>query len=149
MADWSLVPIHRVSRKDKHMGFDVFNGDALLEGEVLDTKKTMVDEICEAKFDRATLEVRHNHLFYLGNATFTPVIALGDRLAVGINSARKAAKSRLLSIERLSEILFVYNLWTSTNNYIVTDENGEFFYFVHNNKIGPGGGGGGGVGPLI
>lgn len=135
MADNSLKPINRVKRTDKHLGFDVFDNDRLLPGEVLNTQKTLVDSICVADFDLARLEVRHDHLFYIGNRTYLPVAALGQNPAHGLNIEKKHATSDLLSVERSFEKLFVYNLQTSTNNYIVTDRDARFFYFVHNRKI--------------
>lgn len=136
MADWSLMPIHKVKKTDLHMGFDVFDNDRMVAGEIYDTKKTLVDEIYNAEFEHASFEVRKEHLFYLGFATFAPVGVLGPRPALGINSEKKPARSHLLSIDKLSEMVFVYNLWTSTGNYIVTDAKAEFFYFVHNQKAG-------------
>lgn len=135
MADNSLKPINRVKRTDKHLGFDVFDNDRLIAGEVLNTQKTLVNEIHIADFDLARLEVRKDHLFYIGKQTFLPVAALGDNPAHGLNFEKKSATSNLLSIERSIEQLFVYNLYTSTNNYIVTDRDARFFYFVHNQKI--------------
>lgn len=134
MSDLSTKPIHQVTTDDTTIGFDIFDEDRLISAEVLHTLKTEVDEIWTADFEFARLELRKDHLFYLGKRMFTPVAFLGSRMAVGIDSAQKPSTSRLYSIDRSIENLFVYNLHTTSNNYIVTDRYARFFYFVHNNK---------------
>lgn len=135
MADGSIRPIHHIEREDRVKGLDLFDHDRVIDAEVLDTTKDLVGEIHIAKFDTGiTFEVAKEHLFYLGQRLFAPVGVLGERPAFGINSARNLAKSSLMSIERVLAQMFVYNLRTSCNNFFVTDENGQFFYLVHNVK---------------
>lgn len=138
MADWSIVPIHKVNTEHKTMGFDVFNFDILTPADVLHTTKTMVEGIEYVRFDTGTeFEVIKDHLFYLGGRLFAPVGSLGTRPTLGMDFQRRKAVSRLMSKSHSDEMLFVYNLRTSSNNYIVTDEDAMFYYFVHNRKFDP------------
>ena len=142
MADKTLKPINEVGQGDKILGFDIFDNDKLIEGEVLERFDHLAKEILIAKFYsgrlRAIIETTNEHLFYIGNRQFLNCGSLeGSRSvkqAYGINSEQKPLKSPLIAKERSFERCSLHNLHTTTNNFIITDELEEIFFFVHNNK---------------
>lgn len=138
MADWTVKPIDKVLVGEKVMGFDVFDNDKLVESEVLDTFKHLVDEVEVVTFSMAILETTKDHLFYLGKALFAPVKALGNPLSgkrcVGLDKKRKAAEMVFLTSRTSFEKATVFNLHTSSHNYIVCDRFQRFYFFVHNAK---------------
>jgi hypothetical protein len=142
MADGREVPINKVKIGDKVLGFDIFDKDKIVESEVIKTFTHIASEILIATFDYAILETRNEHLFYLGNALFG-VLSRSDAVlgvkvegtkGFDIKEAQNVSLSRILNLKESKEICTLFNLHTTSNNYIVADRQGRFYYFVHNRK---------------
>jgi hypothetical protein len=135
MGDGSIIPITKAKPGMNALGIDLFRNDALVyDNEIYQQLETPDQELWEAEFDDAVFQVKKNHLFYVGSRYFAPVGFLGESPALGMDLSGKPVISRLLSIEKLSGLFSVYNLWTATGNYVVTDENRTWFAVVHNDK---------------
>jgi hypothetical protein len=141
MADWTTKFINQIKIGDKVKSFDIFDCDKLIDSEVLNTFSHIVKEIEIAKFDKALLETTKEHLFYVSSQLFAPVKSLDGNLnartVLGLDCHKQFSRSSLMSCETSNEICSVFNFHTSANNYIVCDQEQNFFYFVHNNKYYP------------
>lgn len=118
------------------MSVDIFDKDKFIVSNVTGTtKKRVNDGIGLLRFDNGTsLEVRPDHLFYLGDKVFIPAQGAINRLIVGSSASRGRVLSRVINFIESEETLFVYNLGTTYHNYLVTDEFGIFYAVAHNLK---------------
>jgi len=132
--DLNLLPFDCVEVGMKHLGFDIYNDDRLIESEIKWGKSHYTDHIWTANFDLAKIETAYAHPFYVGQRFFTPVGDLVSKTAIGIYPSRRSGRSVLNSIEKqLGDDRF-YEFHTTSGVYIVCDERKQFFYFVHNEK---------------
>lgn len=135
MADGSKKRIDEVRINNSQvMGFDLINNQ-MMPADVLNTERHLVDGYNRAALTGDTLlEVTPEHLFYLGDRKFKPIGYLETDEVLSIGDNDQICKHRLKSFVRVDQESWVYNLRTSTNNYLVTDEKGNFWFIVHNNK---------------
>jgi hypothetical protein len=132
--EFRTLPLDKVKEGMRHIGFDPFGQDRLVESSIRWAGTHETDHYWTARFDLATIEAAAHHLFYIGNRRFVPLRDLGRNPAVGMDFERKPARSDLWGIQRvLSNDLF-YEFHTTSANYIITDEAERFYYFVHNIK---------------
>lgn len=133
--EMDTLPMDQVRAGMSHVGFDPFNSDKLVDSEIIHKQINPTQSYWNAAFDQALLESAHHHLFYIGNARFMPVALLGENPAIGISPSKKPATSHLLSINQVMKDTLFYEFHTKSKNYIITDKNKRFFYFVHNLKF--------------
>lgn len=135
--EMNVLPMDKIEIGMTHVSFDPFKDGELVMSQIRERYPHKTDHFWKADFGDALFEVAKEHLFYIGGQSFAPVGFLGERQAIGIDNTQNAVRRDLLSIEKVSGDDIFYEFRTSTSGYIVTDENKQFFAFVHNYKPPP------------
>lgn len=133
-ADFNVLPFNKVRAGMKHLAFDIYDHDRLIEAEITWGSVRPTDHFYVAQFDLGSIETAGHHPFYIGDRLFTPVAALNGRSAVGLYSNKKPGQSDLNTLERVNQDDAFYEFHSTAGVYIVCDEKKRFFYFVHNTK---------------